>query len=139
MAKKNKNRVPNKFVSSGMLNKPGFHSTAAISVNANYESVSTYSEEWVFPSVHGTITISDCSRTVSLELSDSYSYGGGGRMYKDGEFNVEGNDKLFEDLRNTIYKLEQLESKARNTREYYERAREEIIRDIKAARAENEV
>jgi hypothetical protein len=53
------------FADSKLLNKAGFHSTAAIAYNISVEKINNK----VFTS--GEINISDCSRTINLDLDCS--------------------------------------------------------------------
>lgn len=88
-----------KFAISALLNKPGFHSTAAIA--AHVKAPRCYNKKGRY--IDGTITISDCIRAIDLDVSGTKP----------------------EDYDNALYKIDTLISVLTEFRKAYVKARKQ--------------
>src|SRR5690606_13816102 len=97
---------------NAMLNKPGFHSVAAISVEISYHTAAK-GEHWT--GVHGSLHISDCSRVISIDLDATAR---SGKL-----------EKLLLEIDNTQHKLDTLISVLTEAKKFFNKAKELAIDD----------
>lgn len=97
---------------NAILNKPGFHSVAAISAKISYHAA-TKDEPWT--GVHGSLYMSDCSRAIRIDLDTTAP--------------SDNQDKLALEIENTQYKLDTLISVLTETREFFNKAKQLAIDD----------
>lgn len=97
---------------NAMLNKPGFHSVAAISAEISYHTA-TKDEHWT--GVHGNLHISDCSRVICVDLDATTASG--------------KTEDLVREIENTQHKLDTLISVLTEAREFFNKAKQLAIDD----------
>src|SRR5690606_34568437 len=94
---------------NAMLNKPGFHSVAAISVEISYEKGDYCT------GVYGSLHLSDCSRVISIDLDATAR---SGKL-----------EKLLLEIDNTQHKLDTLISVLTEAKKFFNKAKERAIDD----------